>query len=121
MDALSLLLEPLKKDTRIQKHFLGLLHVLIGRRISTTSGQLVSSGLSWRDLAAKLKKLRWDPEVVRELGIDPADLPPRDRQRYWYLAISRAAVDSTAALTAAHEVANILKDLGYEVSGAKGT
>ena len=70
MDAISTLLDPLKKDTRIQKHFLGLLHVLIGRRITTSDGQLVSNGLSWRDLAAKLKKLRWDPEAVAELGIN---------------------------------------------------
>jgi hypothetical protein len=116
MDALSMLLEPLKKDTRIQKHFLGLLHVLIGRRISTADGQVISSGLSWRDLAAKLKKLRWDPEAARELDITVEDLPPRDRQRYWYLAISRAQVDSAAALASAHEVANTLRDLGYVVS-----
>jgi hypothetical protein len=119
MDALSMLLEPLKKDPRIHKHFLGLLHVLIGRRISTADGQLVSSGLSWRDLAAKLKKLRWDPEAVSELGIKPDDLPPRDRLRYWYLAISGAKVESSEALASAHEVAKIMQDLGYVVSGTK--
>jgi hypothetical protein len=119
MDALSTLLEPLKKDPRIQNHFLGLLHVLIGRRISTADGKLVSSGLSWRDLAAKLKKMRWDPDAVTKLGLSAEELPPRDRQRYWYVAISRAAVDSPAALESAHEVANILQDLGYVVSGTK--
>lgn len=119
MDALSTLLEPLKKDTRIQDQFLGLLHVLIGRRITTAEGKLVSSGLSWRELAAKLKKMRWDPDMVTKLGLSPQDLPPRDRQRYWYAAISRAEVDSAAALTSAHEVAKILTDLGYVVSGTK--
>ena len=115
MDALSMLLEPLKKDSRVQEHFLGLLHVLIGRRITTVDGQLVSKGLSWRDLAAKLKKLRWDPDAAGSLGIDVKDLPPRDRTRYWYLAISRAEVDSAAALASADEVAKILADLGYVV------
>src|ERR1700694_4278728 len=116
MDALSMLLEPLKQDPRIQKHFLGLLHVLVGRRFPPANGQLVSKGLSWRELAAKLKKLRWDPEAVRDLAINLEDLPSRDRQRYWYLAISRAQVDSSAALASAHEVAKILADLDYVVS-----
>lgn len=119
MDALSTLLGPLKKDTRIQQHFLGLLHVLIGRRISTADGKLVSGGLSWRDLAAKLKKIRWDPDAVATLGISANELPPRDRQRYWYVAISRAEVDSAAALASAQEVANILHEFGYVVSGPK--
>jgi hypothetical protein len=116
MDALSKLLEPLKKDSRIEKHFLGLLHVLIGRRINTADGQLVSSGLTWRELAAKLKKVRWDPAAADKLNIAVKDLPPRDRTRFWYLAISRAQVDSTAAMASAHEVAKILLDLGYVVS-----
>src|SRR5690349_16630133 len=74
--------------------FLGLLNVLIGRRISTRDGAVLSTGLTWRELAVLLNKFRWDPEAVRELGLDPERLPMRDRQRYWYTAIALANVDS---------------------------
>lgn len=119
MDALSVLLDILKKETKVRGQFLGLLHVLIGRRLTTAEGNLVSSGMSWRDLAARLKKVRWAPEAVRELGLDPHGLPPRDRQRFWYLAISRAQVDSPAAIAAGDRLGETLRELGY-VLGAAG-
>lgn len=113
MDALSILLDLLKKESRVQEHFLGLLHILIGRRLTTAAGDVVSTGLSWRDLSVRLKKVRWDPEAVRRLGIEPSELPPRDRQRYWYAAISRAQVDSAAAMAEAEKLGALLQDLGY--------
>jgi hypothetical protein len=115
MDALSVLLDLLKKEPKVRGHLLGILHILIGRRITTAEGQVVSQGLPWRDLAARLKKVRWDPEEVRDLGMDPDELPPRDRQRFWYLAISRAQVDSAAANKAGDQVGEILSELGYNV------
>src|ERR1700757_2091192 len=97
MDALTEFLEDLKRQGLAQGHFLGILNVLIGRTITRANGTVVSSGLTWRILAGWLKKVRWDRESVRELGLDPDALPPRDRQQFWYSAISRAGVDSVKA------------------------
>lgn len=119
MDALSELLEMLKAGDQPRANFLGFLHVLIGRKITRVSdGLSISVGMSWRDLASWLKKLRWDPEQVRELGLDPDDLPPRDRQRYWYSAIAHARVNSAEAIRAGDRFAEVLRGLGYEVSAA---
>ena len=116
MDALSALFDELKKGGQTQGSFLGFLHVLIGRKITRLSdGAVLSKGISWRDMAAWLKKTRWDPEAVRELGLEPDQLPPRDRQRYWYSAIAHAKVDAAAATKAGDRFADVLKTLGYEV------
>ena len=113
MDALPALLELLKKHHLLRGNLQGLFHLLIGRRITTAEGVLVSKGLTWRELAALLKKLRWDTEAVRELGIDPDTLPSRDRQRFWYTAISHAKVDSAGARDAADRLAKAIEPLGY--------
>src|SRR6516164_2018531 len=114
MDALSALLDTLKKTGRTQGNFLGFLHVMIGRTITRSSDKkVVSKGNTWREMAGFLKKLRWDPEAVRELALNPDDLPPRDRQRFWYSAILKAKVDSDAARAAGNKFAAILRSLGY--------
>jgi hypothetical protein len=119
MDALSSLLEDLKNGGQTQGNFLGFLHVLIGRKTTRQKdGAPVSNGMSWRDLANWLKKLRWDPEAVRELGLNPDDLPPRDRQRYWYSAIAHARVDSPTAVKAGDRFAEVLRGMGYDVSAS---
>jgi hypothetical protein len=119
MDALSELLEQLKEGEQTQGNLLGFLHVFIGRTVTLSKdGTVISRGLSWRDLAARLKKIRWDPEAVRELGLNPDDLPPRDRQRYWYSAIAQARVDSPKATEAGDRFAEILRTLGYDVGPA---
>jgi hypothetical protein len=116
MDALSTLLDALRKTGRVEGNFLGFLHVLIGRTITRVKDKnVVSKGITWREMAAGLKKVRWDPEAVRELGLNPDDLPPRDRQRYWYSAILKAKVDSAAAKAAGDRFAAILRTLGYDV------
>jgi hypothetical protein len=117
MDALSSLFDDLKESGQTNGNFLGFLHILIGRTI-TKEKVTISRGLTWRDLANWLKKVRWDPEAVRELGLDPKDLPPRDRARYWYSAIMQAKVDSADAIKAGDKFAKVLKDLGYDVSAA---
>lgn len=115
MDALTSLLLELKRRGLGADNMLGLLHVVIGRTIARTSdGAAVSRGMSWRDLAVLLKKIRWDPETVRSIGLDPDALPPRDRQKYWYAAISKAAVDSPDARAAADAFSAALRTLGYE-------
>ena len=94
MDRLRELLSQLKAQGLAEGHLLGLLHVLIGRRIHRPDGTAIAAGLTWREVASLLKRVRWGPEAVQELGLDPKTLPPRDRERYWYTVITRARVDS---------------------------
>ncbi len=118
MDPLRQLLEAVKQHGTARGNFLGFLNVLIGRRITRADGTLVSAGLTWRELAAWLKKVRWDREAVRELGLDLANLPPRDRLKFWYTAIMQAGVDSAAAMQAGDRLAERLREAGYEVGPA---
>lgn len=120
MEALSTLLEHVKKQGLAHGNLLGFFHVLIGRRLTGPKGTVLSTGLSWRDLSNWLKKNRWDPELVRELGLDPDQLPPKDRQRFWYSAITKAGVDSVAAARAGDYFANKLEALGYQVGPPPG-
>jgi hypothetical protein len=115
MDALSTFLDGLKKSGAVRGHLLGLFNVVIGRRITAKDGTVISRGVTWRELAGALKRLRWDPDQVGELGLDPDDLPPRDRHRYWYTAISRARVDSAEAIRAGDRFADLLRKQGYDV------
>jgi hypothetical protein len=118
MDALRGFLEALKRHATAGQNFLGLLNVLIGRRIEKADGKVVSTGVTWREAAALLKKVRWDREAVRQLGLDPAGLPPRDRQKYWYTAIAHAAVDSAQATEAGDRLALDFQGSGYVVGPA---
>ncbi len=118
MDRLREFLERLKREGWAQGNLLGLLHVLIGRRIILDDGTVLSSGLTWREAAAQLKRARWDREAVRELGLAPAALPPRDRERYWYAAIAQAGLGSTAAREAGDRLAAVLARYGYTVGSA---
>jgi hypothetical protein len=120
MDPLREFLEAVRTQGTARGHFRGLLHLLIGRRISRPDGEVVSEGLTWRAAAALLKKHRWDREDVRELGLDPADLPPRDREKFWYAAITRAGVVSPEASADADALVKPLKALGYEVGPPPG-
>lgn len=118
MDPLPMFFDYLKKKGLTKGHFLGFIHVLIGRRIEKDDGTLISPGLGWREVANWLKKTRWDPEVVREIGQDPDALPPRDRQRFWFSVIAAAGVDSAAAAEAGERFAKVLAAHGYRVSSA---
>lgn len=109
----------LVRDQRLHDEaFAGFLHVLVGRSIVSPKGRTLSSGMTFRDVALWLKKVRWDPESVRELGLDPAKLPLRDRQRYWFAALCQTQLDGAAALRAGDVVADRLRAAGYTVSGA---
>ena len=118
MDRLREFLDAVRQHGLAEGRFLGLLHILIGRRVTLGDGTVVSAGLTWRAAAALLKRARWDRETVRELGLDPAALPPRDRQRYWYTAITHAQVDSPQARDAGKQLAAQLQPLGYQVGPA---
>jgi len=120
MDQLRELLETIRRQGVARGRLRGLLNLLIGRRITTAGGEVVSSGMTWRELAALLKRLRWEPESVSELGIDPATLPVRDRQRFWYSAIGQCDVASTAASAEGDVLVAPLAELGYEVGPAPG-
>ena len=115
MDALPSLLDQIKKEDLARGRFQGFLQVLVGRRIAR-EGKVLTPGQTWRDLAAYLKKARWDIEFVRELGLDPDALPPRDRERFWYAAIARARIDSDQARQAGDLFAELLRSMGYEVT-----
>jgi hypothetical protein len=121
MDRLRDLLNAVKASQAARGNFVGLLHVLIGRWVTLADGTPVSGGMTWRELAALLKRVRWDRDSVRELGLDPASLPPRDRQRFWYTAIAHAGVDSAAATAAGDRLVEPLRALGYEVGPAPHT
>jgi hypothetical protein len=120
MERLRELLELLRKKGIAAGNFLGLLHVLIGRRVTLEDGSVISAGVTWRELAGLLKRIRWDPEAVREIGLDPADLPVRDRQRYWYAAIAQAGVDRPEAVVRGNQLAAAMHGLGYIVTPAPG-
>jgi hypothetical protein len=118
MDELREMLSLIQARGLARGNLRGLLHILIGRRISNRDGRLVSVGLTWREAAALLKRVRWDRDTVTELGLAPAGLPPRDRERFWYVAIGRATVDSSEAMAAGNELAAALLSFGYVVGPA---
>ncbi len=120
MDAVTELLDTIRAKHLARGHFQGFLNVLIGRRISGPGGEVVSSGMTFRDLATLLKKLRWEPDDVKELGVDPETLPPRDRQRYWFLAICQAHVDGLTAQVAGDHFKPLLEAEGYTVGPPPG-
>jgi hypothetical protein len=94
-----------------------LFHLLVGYRIRKGDGVVVSAGQTWRQLADLLFQLKWDREQVRELGLDPAALPPKDRQRFWYLAVIQSKLDSQEAKTEAIDLAQAILASGYTVDG----
>ncbi len=118
MDRLREFLEAIRSRGEETCPFRGLLHVLVGHRIALADGTLVSAGMTWREAAAALKKYRWDREAVRALGLDPKQLPPRDREKFWYTAISRAALGGATA--EAEAVIQAATELGYVVGRAPG-
>jgi hypothetical protein len=120
MDRLRQFLTDVNQRGLARGQFLGLLNVLIGRRVALADGTPISSGLSYRELAAQLKRVRWPREAVAELGIEPASLAPRDRERYWYQAIVQARVDSPQATAAGDALAEALRTAGYDVGPAPG-
>jgi hypothetical protein len=121
MDRVRHFLSDVKQRDLARGNLLGLLNVLIGRRVALADGTPISNGLSYRELAAHLKRVRWEPDAVAELGVDPSSLPPRDRERHWYQAIVQARVDSPQATAAGDKLAKALRAAGYEVGPAPGS
>ena len=115
MDGIRTFLEAVRDRGLAAGHLRGLLHVAIGRTLSTADGTVVSSGGTWREVSNLLKALRYDPELVRELGTDPDTLSPRDRERFWFAAVTLARVDSPEAVANAQKFADKVKAIGYVV------
>src|SRR5262245_33950878 len=105
MDGLREFLEAVREHGLVAGNLRGLFHVAIGRRISRPDGTAVSTGVTWRELANLLKGMRFDRELVAEVGGDPEELSPRDRQRFWYTAITLARPDSPEARAQADRLA----------------
>ncbi len=93
----------------------GVFHIAIGRRVTATDGTVLSTGATWRELAALLKALKFDKEWGRKMGADPDTVAPRDREKFWYHAIALARVDSAEARAEAEELAAYLRPLGWIV------
>jgi hypothetical protein len=115
MDGIRELLGAVLENGLAAGHFRGLLHIAIGRKVTRPDGSVVTCGVTWRELAPLLKQLRFDRELVREVGADPDALAPRDRQRFWYSAIALARVDAPEAVAEAEKLAERLKPLGFVV------
>ena len=94
MDGLREFLEAVQEHGLVAGNLRGLFHATIGRRISRPDGTVLSTGVTWRELAALLKAMRFDKDLVTEIGADPEELSPRDRQRFWYAAIALARPDA---------------------------
>ena len=118
MDGLETMLAEISKHGLAAGELRGLLHVLIGRTIVRVGGDRVSSGLTWRAAADLLKRVRWEVHTVRDLGLDPDAISPRDRQRFWFSAIAQAQVESAEAVAAGDRFAEKLKAIGYSVGPA---
>ncbi len=118
MDGIRELLEAARDRGLPTGNFRGLLHIAIGRTVTRPDGSVISKGLTWRELAALLKQLSFDRELVRQFGADPDTLAPRDRERFWYAAIAAARVDSREAVAEADRLVAPLRGLGYHIGPA---
>ena len=115
MDGLREFLEAVRHHGLVAGNLRGLFHVAIGRRVSRADGTVLSTGVTWRELANLLKGMRFDKELVAEVGADPEELSPRDRQRFWYSAITLARPDSPGARAEADRLAATVKPLGFVI------
>lgn len=120
MEGLREFLERVRQAHLVRGHLRALLHVAIGRRITRADGTVLSTGVTWRQLAELLRVMRFDKDLVRELGLDPDDLPPRDRQRYWYAAIVAAQVNTGETRQLGDAYAQLVAPLGFTVGPAPG-
>jgi hypothetical protein len=113
-------LELVRDQNLAAGHLRGLFHIVIGRRITDANGVVVSSGITWRQLAAMLKEAKYDKELVREFVADPESLSPKDREKFWYSAVALAQVDGPEAHTQADQLAQRLTAFGLFVGPPPG-
>jgi hypothetical protein len=118
MDGIRAFLEAVRDHGLVPGRLRGLFHIAIGRRVTTGDGTVVSAGITWRDLSALLKDLRFDKNLAAEVGADPDELSPRDRQRFWYSVIALAQPNGSQAIKEAEQIIAKLGPLGYAVGPA---
>ena len=121
MEGLREFLERVRQGHLVRGHMRAILHIAIGRSISRTDGTLLSNGVTWRQLSELFRVIRWDKDLVRELGLNPDSLPPRDRQRYWYAAIVAAKVNAPDARELGDDYAHLVAPLGFVIGPAPGS
>jgi len=117
MEGTQLFLELITQHGLAKGHLRGVFHIAIGRKLLRDDGSVVAAGVTWRELAAALKSVKFDKSLVKELGADPEALSVRDREKFWYAAIALAGVGSLEAHNQAERLADRLKRLGLHVSG----
>ena len=115
MDQIQDVLELIQRKGLAKGRLRGVFHIAIGRTLSKPNGTVISHGITWRALATLLRDLRYSPDLVAELGVDPETLAPRDRNKFWYSAIGLANVGSPAAFAEAEKLATALKSSGIIV------
>ncbi len=98
----------------------GLFHVLVGRTIHSSQGDVISEGLPWRRAAELLKEAHFDRQLVRSIGLNPDDLSPKDRAKFWYQAMSRAKLDSAAVRAEGDQLAEFVMPYGFIIGPAPG-
>ena len=80
------LLTALKQEGHTEGRFLGLLHILIGRRLQKKDGTVISTGLTWRELSglfASSDENRPPPSAPAPAAPAPrpAAAPPKDDRK----------------------------------------
>ena len=115
MDGLQRLLEAVRDNGLAVGHLRGVLHVAIGRKVLAADGSLLSAGVTWRELADRLKQAKYDVALGLEVGADADVIAPRDRQRFWYAVIALAQPDGAVAVGQAEALVPSLRRLGFEV------
>ena len=116
MDTISDFLDYIKSEGLVLGRLQGLCHICIGRTIHYND-KIVSTGVTWRELAKLLKLLKFDKYLGTEVNADPEELNPKDRERYWYAVIGLAQPDGIDARTQAQELAQLLLPSHIYVDG----
>jgi hypothetical protein len=114
MDGVQQVLEMIRSQKLARGRLRGLFQLFIGHKLATADGTVISTGLTWRQLARALKEARFEKDLVSEVGADPETLSPRDRERFWYSAIAMglAAGDATPQMD---QLLKVLKPMGVRV------
>lgn len=115
MDGVRSVLEIIRDNNLAKGRLRGVLHLLIGKTLVNDVGNVLSDGLTWRQLASELRAIRFDKKLAAEVGADPETLYPRDRERFWYAVIGLANVGSAEADSQAEHVEKSLKSHGIIV------